>query len=447
MAGMTAARTLSENGISDFLIIEAQSILGGRMKETKFGGYTIELGPSWIQGIRNNETGEENPIWTLANKHKLMNIYTDYEDLLTFDQNGLTNYSNIINQAFDKFDQVVDDAEKRLALGLEDLSFAQGLSLQGWIPRTPREKVADWWAFDFEYADTPSASSMIETAIHSKTSYAQWSEDNHFVIDERGYGTLVREEAKAFTNKKKVLYNSTITKVKYSNHSISITLQNGMVIEADYAICTFSIGVLQHNDVQFVPRFPAWKQESIFTFKMATYTKIFLQFSHKFWNNTQFFLYADPYRRGYYPQWQSLSEVGFFPGGNIIFVTVVSDQAYIVEAQSNNQTLTEIMAVLKSMYGNEIPQPINFYYYRWTEDPLFRGSYSNWPVGTSRCQHDNLRRPIGRLHFTGEVYSKEYYGSLQGAYMEGVRTGKKVADYVLGKIFPESNQDYSCKYK
>ncbi|CAF3262017.1 unnamed protein product [Rotaria sp. Silwood2] len=185
-----------------------------------------------------------------------------------------------------------------------------------------------------------------------------------------------------------------------------------MVIEADYAICTFSIGVLQHNDVQFVPRFPAWKQESIFTFKMATYTKIFLQFSHKFWNNTQFFLYADPYRRGYYPQWQSLSEVGFFPGSNIIFVTVVSDQAYIVEAQSNNQTLTEIMAVLKSMYGNEIPQPINFYYYRWTEDPLFRGSYSNWPVGTSRCQHDNLRRPIGRLHFTGEVYSKEYYGSL-----------------------------------
>ncbi|CAF4187282.1 unnamed protein product, partial [Rotaria sp. Silwood2] len=178
MAGMTAASTLLENGISDFLIIEAQSILGGRMKETKFGGYTIELGPSWIQGIRNNETGEENPIWTLANKHKLMNIYTDYEDLLTFDQNGLTNYSNIINQAFDKFDQVVDDAEKRLALGLEDLSFAQGLSLQGWIPRTPHEKVAGWWAFDFEYADTPSASSMIETAIHSKTSYAQWSEDN-----------------------------------------------------------------------------------------------------------------------------------------------------------------------------------------------------------------------------------------------------------------------------
>ncbi|CAF4383795.1 unnamed protein product [Rotaria sp. Silwood2] len=83
MAGMAAARTLSENGISDFLIIEAQSTLGGRMKEIKFGGYTIELGPSWIQGIRNNETGEENPIWTLANKHKLMNIYTDYDDLFS----------------------------------------------------------------------------------------------------------------------------------------------------------------------------------------------------------------------------------------------------------------------------------------------------------------------------------------------------------------------------
>jgi hypothetical protein len=44
MAGVIAGRTLSENGISDFLIIEAESVLGGRMKETKCGGYTIELG-------------------------------------------------------------------------------------------------------------------------------------------------------------------------------------------------------------------------------------------------------------------------------------------------------------------------------------------------------------------------------------------------------------------
>ncbi|CAF3346173.1 unnamed protein product [Rotaria sp. Silwood2] len=68
MAGVTAARTLAANGITDFLIIEAESVLGGRMKETKFGSYTIKLGANWIQGIQNNKIGKVKPIWTLAKK-------------------------------------------------------------------------------------------------------------------------------------------------------------------------------------------------------------------------------------------------------------------------------------------------------------------------------------------------------------------------------------------
>ncbi|CAF4359743.1 unnamed protein product [Rotaria socialis] len=447
MAGVMVARTLSEKGISDFLIIEAESVLGGRMKETTFDKYTIELGANWIEGIRNHETGEENPIWTMATKYNLTSTATDTDDLLTYDQNGQFNYSDVVDQAFAHFKQVLDDATKREESNLEDLSFAEGQRLRGWIPTTSYEKVADWWAFDFEFADRPTASSMIRTAANEKATHGQRLEDDQFVTDQRGYAFLVREEAKRIATNNNILYNSTITTIEYSNSSVNITLRNGLIIWADYAICTFSVGVLQHNDVHFIPAFPAWKQESIFSFKMATYTKIFLQFPHKFWSNAQFFLYADPYRRGYYPQWQSLSEIGFFPDSNILVVTVVADQALIVEAQSKNQTLIEIMDVLRSMNGKNIPEPNNFYYYRWTLDPLYRGSYSNWPTGTSLCQHNNLGRPIGRLHFTGEAYSQEYYGFLHGAYLEGLKIGKKVADYVLNKTFRTDNRDYSCDYR
>ncbi|CAF1478728.1 unnamed protein product [Rotaria magnacalcarata] len=439
MAGVISARTLSENGISDFVIIEAESVLGGRMKQAQFGGYMIELGANWIQGTRNKETGKENPLWTLAKKYKLKSTLSDFESVLTYDQNGLTDYSDVLEQAFDKYDQVMEDAELREERKLKDLSFAQGLSLRGWTPRTSYEKLADWFAFDFEFADTPSASSMIGAAIGD-----DMSDDNRFVTDQRGFALLVREEANKFATRNNILYKSTVTKVTYSKSSVNITLKSGLMIVADYAICTFSLGVLQHNDVQFIPQFPAWKQESISTFKMATYTKIFLQFPYKFWNSKQFSLYADPYRRGYYPAWQSMSEIGFFPGSNILFVTVVTDQAYIVEAQSNNQTLMEIMAVLKSMYGQTVPKPNNSYYYRWTDDPLYRGSYSNWPVGASRCQHGNLRRSIGRLHFAGEAYSEEYGAYAHGAYMSGLETGQKVADYVLGKTAEKIDRDHPC---
>ena len=328
---------------------------------------------------------------------------------------------------------------------LEDLSFGQGLSLRGWTPQSSCENAAEWWTFDFEYADTPASSSLIHTADNDDATYEQWSDENQFVIDQRGYAVLVREEAKMFATEQNILYNSTVTKVAYGNNLVNITLQNGLTILADYAICTFSIGVLQNDDVQFIPSFPAWKLEAIYKFKMATYTKIFLQFSYKFWNNTLYFLYADPYQRGYYPAWQSLSEIGFLPGSNILFVTVVTDQSYVVEAKSDNQTLIEVMKVLRSMYGPSVPEPINFYYYRWTLDPLYRGSYSNWPTGTSQCQHDNLRQPIGRLHFAGEAYSSKFYGFVHGAYLEGLEIGKRVADYILGKASNSNDQGFECK--
>jgi len=289
MAGVISGRTLWQNGISDFLIIEAESVLGGRMKETQFAGYTIELGANWIQGTQNSETGKENPIWTLAQKYKLENTYSNYDDLLTYDQNGWTDYSDVIDEAWTIFDQVVVDAGARESMNLEDLSFSQGQSLRGWTARTPHEQVAEWWTFDFEYGDTPQASSMIEAAVNNNSSFVQWSDASQFVIDRRGFATLVRGEAKQFSTGKNILFNSIVTKVEYSSTSVKITLKDKRIIIADYAICTFSIGVLQYNDVQFVPTFPMWKQEAIFTFKMTTYTKIFLKFPQKFWEDTQFF--------------------------------------------------------------------------------------------------------------------------------------------------------------
>lgn len=43
---------------------------------------------------------------------------------------------------------------------------------------------------------------------------------------------------------------------------------------APHVVSTFSVGVLQHQDVQWVPRLPDWKKEAIFTFAMATYQKV-----------------------------------------------------------------------------------------------------------------------------------------------------------------------------
>ena len=168
-----------------------------------------------------------------------------------------------------------------------------------------------------------------------------FSDDNLLCIDQRGFKVLIQAEAAEFLKPTQLMLNSTVKSISYSKTGVSVTLTSGKKLSADYALVTFSVGVLQNTDVTFDPPLPDWKQEAINSMTMATYTKIFLQFPHVFWFDTQvgilmllfkilcthaciifqMALYADE-ERGRYPVWQSLDVQGFLPGSGIIFVTV-----------------------------------------------------------------------------------------------------------------------------
>ena len=153
-----------------------------------------------------------------------------------------------------------------------------------------------------------------------------------------------------------------------------------------------------------------------------------------FWEKTngptQFFLYADPVTRGYYPVWQSLSAPGFIKGSGIFFVTVVSSQAYVVENQPDSKTKADVLAVSGSMFGKgNVPEPKDFLVPIWSRQPWAVESYSNWPPGLSIETHQNLIANLGRLWFAGEAGSVEYFGFLQGAYYDGLNAGRTIAGW------------------
>ena len=78
VAGLVAAKTLQENGINDFLILEAQDYIGGRFKQKSFAGVKLEEGANWIHYADD----EQNPLWELKKKHNLRGIYTNYSDVI-----------------------------------------------------------------------------------------------------------------------------------------------------------------------------------------------------------------------------------------------------------------------------------------------------------------------------------------------------------------------------
>lgn len=86
VAGIIAARKLTEEGITDFVIVEARDELGGRLRSTSFGApgrlLTVELGASWIQGTQEGN-GPTNPILKLARKHNLRTVASERTSVST----------------------------------------------------------------------------------------------------------------------------------------------------------------------------------------------------------------------------------------------------------------------------------------------------------------------------------------------------------------------------
>ncbi|KAJ0376881.1 hypothetical protein COL26b_004936 [Colletotrichum chrysophilum] len=400
LAGITAAKVLDDAGIKNFTIVEYNDRIGG----------------------------QENPILTLVKKYNLTNTPSDFSNLTVFDETGQV-HPGRLSERFKEIQSLYDnateeyqyDAGEIILQNQQDRSARAGLAIANWKPGSePLAQAIEWSSIDFEYANPPEKTSQQYSVVNTNTSFQRWADENNLVHDARGFATFFKEEAKLFLDEK----------------SVTVYNEDGSCITADHAICTFSLGVLQKEVVSFSPELPRWKRTAIQSMTMGTYKKIFMQFKPEdvFWDkSTQFFLYADPVQRGYYPYFQSLDHKDFVDGSGILFVTVVDQQSYVVEAQDFDTTKSQIMEVLRDMFQREIPDPIDFYHHDWTREPWAYGSYSNWPPGMTLEMHQNIRANLGNLWFAGEATHPQYFGFLQGAYYEGMSAGEAVVGCIKNK--------------
>lgn len=452
VAGITAAQALVNASISDFIIVDRNDYIGGRVKHTDFGKkadgspYTVELGANWVQGL-GTEGGPENPIWTLAKKHKLRNTYSNYSSIMTYDEQGAADFGTLFDDMDAAYSLAEQDAGYVLTDNLQDTSMRAAFSIAGWKPKKDMHAQAiEWWYWDWETAWPPEQSGFLYGVTGYNLTFYQWSDENNFVIDERGFNAFIIGEANEFLMEKdpRLMLNTMVDSITYGPRGVNVSFEDGGCIEAEHAIATFSIGVLQNDIVEFKPQLPRWKRDAIEQFQMGTYTKVFFQFNETFWDpETQYFLYADDNFRGYYPVWQSLSGPGFLEGSNIIFVTVVGTQSYRIEEQPDEVTKAEALAVLRAMFPDvDVPEPIDFAYPRWSTEEWAFGSYSNWPVGMTLEKHQNLRANVDRLWFAGEGTSAQYFGFLQGAWYEGRDVAQRIAGLLNGP--GNSDEDVKC---
>lgn len=76
-AGVGFANRLLEKGQTDFIVLEAQNVIGGRIRDTKFGNLTIQEGAGWI-----HSTGSDNLFSVLKTKMGLKTVPDNYNDFI-----------------------------------------------------------------------------------------------------------------------------------------------------------------------------------------------------------------------------------------------------------------------------------------------------------------------------------------------------------------------------
>ena len=223
MAGLTAAKTLADRGAT-VTVLEARDRIGGRVWTDRSLGLPLDLGASWIHGIRGN------PITSLA------------------DQAGLT----------------------RDRIG-------NGYIIRGGDGRAMRERDAPDWLDDVITYQTEAAASPEEMNLgaYENQFYYRGPDD----VLPGGVDGLFEPLQGSYVTR----LGDPVTDIGYGPNGTSVTAASGRH-EADAALVTVPLGALQSGLIRFSPGLPADKALALQGLGMGTLDKLYLLFDAPFWD-------------------------------------------------------------------------------------------------------------------------------------------------------------------
>lgn len=79
LSGITAAKTLLENNITDFYVLEGQDYIGGRIHAVQFEGVTIETGANWLHLLNDEDTA---PLAKRLIETEMTGVWCNYSDVI-----------------------------------------------------------------------------------------------------------------------------------------------------------------------------------------------------------------------------------------------------------------------------------------------------------------------------------------------------------------------------
>ena len=410
LAGLAAAHRLQQLG-HEVRVLEARDRIGGRIwTSTQWPDMPLDLGASWIHGVKGN------PLTELADTLQAKRLPTSYARSVTYATSG--------KSLSPEQERQLDELRKRIAQTLRkaqktdpDTSIRQALAPLYANPINTSEysRLIDFLlSSEFE---TEYGGSADQLSAHWFDSSREFEGGD--VLFAQGFHTLTEHLAKSLT----IELGQVVTHIDWETSPVQVTTHQGRFV-ADKVLITVPLGVLKQATLQFTPALPDNKRQAINKLGVGVLNKCYLRFQEPFWPTNVDWLEHIPAEHGHWTEWVSFHRAAQWP---VLLGFNAADRGREIEGWSDARTVGDAMQTLRTVFGPTTPDPIDFQITRWARDPYAMGSYSYNALGATPKMRQDLARPLNQtLFFAGEATERDTFGTAHGAYYSGLSAANAI---------------------
>ncbi|CAF0753078.1 unnamed protein product [Didymodactylos carnosus] len=454
VAGLTCAKHLIDNGIDDFIILEADEQIGGRIKTLILEDHVFDLGAQWIYGKTSN------PIYDLAEDNNLIDDVdtdSDEKDDYFHDQDGESIDEDLVDEIQNAYDEIIDKVNSYPVKHYPDLSLGEFIcaEVDNYLVKhrddINRSKQVFDWLMKEEQANI-GCNRLTDVSIQGWNAYEEF-DDKQEINLKYGYSQLLTILMKSIPYDK-VKLNTIVKRIEIGENDDeyveveTIDSNNEIVSEhyhSKYVVCTMSLGVLKQTINQlFHPPLPQAKRTAIQKLGFGTVDKIFLVFEKSFWDAdyNSFQLLWDNSISWTLKVLQNtkfnVSMIIFDVArkqSNVLVTFMSGETAKYVENMPDDLLAYAFQELLSRFFTDlQVPVPIKIIRSQWNNDHYIQGSHTFIKIGSTTNDIKSYAFPVldkknsPLILFAGEGTHEKYYSTTHGAYLSGIREAQRIIE-------------------